>query len=307
MKEQSKSMWKQYLSYLDKYLTGKKFRTAKDLEEIFKGSPRNARYAIRNFIDFLVKKGIITKSQAIDLKAGVPTGKSRERSELEKYLPEEAIFIGFKNIYGEDEEKLKARKLFFKLLLFTGLREVEIRELMNQFDPKTLDKVYKAFGIEYMKDKIAVYDMEKVKIPTRGEETKRSYVALFPIELVDELLEFQKSGVKVSKKTFEPERMFTKEFYNRDDLNLRDEKGKFIFLTKIRKYIFNFLADNAYKAREKDQSLPTDLHNIVEFIQGRKPKDVGGRNYRENIRASARLYYLIADELKEKFKEILKG
>ncbi|MEM4565405.1 MAG: integrase [Archaeoglobaceae archaeon] len=314
LKENVPSMCNQFISTTDKLFSGKKYRNyselSKELPNLVKGLKRHGINAVRDFAKWLMLTGKITRSQFMDLSPILKIPSSRARTEMEKYLEEEAIHEGFKAIIGDRKNVKELRKVFFKLLLFTGLRESEIRELIKQFDKEILEKTYKVYKIEDLKEKIAVYDMKNVKIPTRKEDKeKRAYVALFPIELVDEILKVK--DYPITRKTFQPDRMFSAEFYKRTDLNLRDRNGKFIFLTKLRKFVYNYLMDNANKVADRLQKetgiKPADLDDIVEFIQGRTPEDVGGRHYRDNLRTASRLYYYLVDDLKEKFRDVLSG
>ena len=290
--EEAPSVYKKYKNYLEKYLSGKEINTPEELISAIDIKNRHLVNAVRNFLRFLEKTGKMKKSELIDFQAILTTEKSRERSEVEKYIENEAIIEGYNNIIGSGKIK-KARHLGYKLLLFTGLRKTEVIALMNQFDKSILEKSYKAFKLEHLKDKIAIYDLDQVKIETRKNNTKRGYVALFPIELVDEFDEIR--GYTVNESTFDPEKMFSKDFQAREDLNLRDKSGKFILLAKLRKFHMNFLNDNAWRVRDR----PADFDKIVEFIQGRTPKTVGGRNYRENVQIASKIYYELVDNFKE--------
>ena len=289
-KLETPSSWRKYRNYLDRFLSGKRINKPEELASIFNGD-RNLVNAVRNFLKFLLKQGIRKKSELIDFQAVIPNIRTRERSEVEKYVDKQMVIDAYNAIKGDEAKK--ARQLAFKLLVFTGLRETEVLALMNQFDERVLDYSYKAFNLEHLKDKIAIYDLDQVEIPTRKHDTKRGYIALFPIELVEELREFKKSGYEVKKKTIEPERMYTKEFLQRDDI--KDKAGRVIINAKLRKFHMNFLNDNAYRVEDK----PADVDKIIEFIQGRTARDVGGRNYRQNVQAAAKFYAELVDEFKK--------
>lgn len=194
------SLARDYISKLNKYLWGKKANTPEELRRIVEsipptssGSPdRKAYLAIRSYINFLVATGRIRKSEAIDFKAVIPNIRTRARPESAKVISAEDIREIIKDVKGSKPEVVHARKLYLKLLAFTGLRADEVRELMNQFDPKVIDDTFKAFGLpEEYREKIAVYDMERVKLPRRKHQTKRGYIAVFPVELVEDLVKFK--------------------------------------------------------------------------------------------------------------------
>ncbi len=51
--------------------------------------------------------------------------------------------------------------------------------------------------------------------------------------------------------------------------------------------------------------MPADVYRIIEFMQGRTHKDVGGRSYRANVQTAVKLYYALVDLFVDKFP--LKG
>ena len=79
--------------------------------------------------------------------------------------------------------------------------------------------------------------------------------------------------------------------------------GYSIDLSLLRKYHENFFNDNALKAifEYKLHDLPADIYRLVEFMQGRTKKDVGGRSYRANVQASVKLHYYLYDIFVDKF------
>ena len=44
---------------------------------------------------------------------------------------------------------------------------------------------------------------------------------------------------------------------------------------------------------------PADATNLIEFLQGRASKNVGGKHYRQNVKNAVRIYYYLVDELKK--------
>ena len=303
IKTESPSSLHKYKSKLERYLGGKKINTPEELREIVESIPplksrrpdRHAFNAIRNYIRYLEKKGKIRRSQADDFRAVVPNIKSGSRSESEKAVSAEDIIKAYKSItplvrkfkdYVEDHRVKRIRQVVFKLLLFTGLREVEVFHLITNFDREVIEKSIKAFGLEKYADKLAVYDLETIKIPTRKHATKRGYIAIFPKELVPEIEEIKRYNLKLSYGLFRKREMFD---------------GFMIDLSLLRKYHYNFFNDNALKVPD----MPSDIYRIIEFMQGRTHKEVGGRNYRANVQTAVRLYYGLIDMLKDKFKEII--
>ncbi|WP_367884411.1 integrase [Thermococcus sp. JCM 11816] len=294
VKRRTPSMAKKYIPLLDKYLWGgKKANTPEELRRIIesipptkKGNPnRHAYLAIRSYINFLVDTGRIRKSEAIDFKAVIPNIKTNARAESAKVITSEDIREMFSQLKGgKNETILRARKLYLKLLAFTGLRGDEVRELMNQFDPRVVEETFKAFGLpEEWRKKIAVYDMERVKLPTRRHGTKRGYVAVFPVELIPELEWFASTGYKLTADNSDKHKLF------RDYTKVKD-------LALLRKFWQNFMNDNVMSTVPNP---PADAFHLIEFLQGRAPKTVGGRNYRWNVRNAVRIYYYMVDRLKE--------
>jgi len=285
-------MAERYISKLDKYLKNKKANTPAELREIIESIPptksgnpdRHAYNAIRSYINFLVAKGKLKKSESIDFKAVIPNIKSEARPETEKIIKAKDIVNIIKDVKGTKPEVLHARKLFLKLLAFTGLRGKEVLALMNQFDPKVIDETFEAFDLpKKWKEKIAVYDLERVKIKTRKHKTKRGYVAVFPIELVNELIEYCKSGYRLTPNSIRKDEM----------LNNPDKAKDFAL---FRKFVQNFLNNNVMS---KVPDPPADATNLIEFLQGRASKNVGGKHYRQNVKNAVRIYYYLVDELKK--------
>lgn len=156
----------------------------------------------------------------------------------------------FSQLKGKNETILRARKLYLKLLAFTGLRGDEVRELMNQFDPRVVEETFKAFGLpEEWRKKIAVYDMERVKLPTRRHGTKRGYVAVFPAELVRELEWFASTGYKLTADNSDKHKLF------RDYTKVKD-------LALLRKFWQNFMNDNVMSTVPNP---PADAFHLIEF------------------------------------------
>ncbi|GEM_PF-1669378 len=252
------------------------------LEPYIQKRDRHMINAVRSYLNFLEETGKRKRTEIDDFRAVVPSISTKAKSEVEKAISKNEVIKAFNSITGRSNIK-KLRKLVFKLLAFSGLREKEVVALLNQFKPEIIDKTFTAFGIpkEYRK-KIVAYDMETVKIPERKEKTKRTYIALFPAELLKEIKWFKNSGIKLSIKTIQPGRMFTNE--GRIDLKL------------LRSFNQNWLNDNVFKYYPE---APADAANVIEFIQGRAPKTVGGRNYRANVKTAAKLYYNIVDYFKK--------
>lgn len=67
-------------------------------------------------------------------------------------------------------------------------------------------------------------------------------------------------------------------------------------LALLRKFWQNFMNDNVMSTVPNP---PADAFHLIEFLQGRAPKTVGGRNYRWNVRNAVRIYYYMVDRLKE--------
>jgi len=176
--------------------------------------------------------------------------------------------------------------VFFKLRLFTGLRGTEIFSLVHNFDKSVVKKTIITFNLEEYADKLAVYDLETIEIPTRKHDTKRGYVAIFPVQLVQEIEEIKSYGIKIRHELFRRKEMF---------------EGYAIDLSLLRKVHYNFFNDNALKVALKVQDIPADIYRIVEFMQGRTKKDVGGRSYRANVQTAVRLYYYLFDDFVRTF------
>ncbi len=295
-KKESPSSVGKYKSKLDKFLIGKKINTPEELSNLIRQIPglesghpdRHAYLAIRNYIRFLEKTGKIRRSEAEDFRAVIPNIRTSFRSESEKAITADDIIKAFNSITGkikvyrdyvESEAVEDIRKTVFRLLIFTGLRETEIFSLIRSFNRKTLSKTIKAFNLERYADKLAVYDLETVNIPTRKKQTKRGYIAIFPKELIPEIERIKKYNRKLDYDLFRTKEMFD---------------GYAISLSLLRKFHYNFFNDNAFKVPD----VPADVYRVIEFMQGRTHKDVGGRNYRANVQTAVRIYYHLVDELK---------
>ncbi len=289
-KRETPSMASKYKSYLERYLENVIISTPEELRRLVDEiNNRHFNLAVRNFLRFLVKTGKRKQSEIIDFQAVVPNIPTRARAEAEKTITPKLIVEGYRSIIGEEEIK-KIRQLAYKLLVFTGLRTTELIAFMNQFDPGILEKTYLAFNVpEEVRRRIAVYDLETVKIPTRKHDTKRGYIAIFPIELIPDLIKFKEMDYKMSYKVIEPTRMFTAEFVEKVKVGRQA-----IIHSLLRKFHYNFFNDNAFKVPE----MPADVYRIIEFMQGRTHKDVGGRNYRANVQTAVKLYYHLVDEFK---------
>jgi intergrase/recombinase len=277
-----------YPLYLDKILTKKQISTPTELRKLInpyiKKRDRHMLNAVRTYLRFLFKTGKRRKSEVDDFRAVIPTIKTRAKSEVEKAVTPQQIVQAYNSIQGEGEIK-RIRQLVFKLAVFSGLRVREIMALLNQFNPEILETTYTAFNLsDEVKQKIAVYDMETVKIPGRKEGTKRSYVAIFPRELLSEIMWLRQTGIEVRKKHLEAGRMFPQE----------NERTTFK-LKLLRTFHMNWFNDNALKVPD----MPADVYRIIEFMQGRTHKDVGGRNYRANVQAAVRLYYALLEKFKK--------
>ncbi|WP_167903884.1 integrase [Thermococcus sp. JdF3] len=292
IQRESPSSARIYISKLNRYLWGKKANTPEELRRIVEsisptknGFPdRHAYLAIRSYINFLVATGRIRKSEAIDFKAVIPNIKTKARPESAKVISAEDIREILKDVKASKPEVVHARKLYLKLLAFTGLRADEVRELMNQFDLRVIDDTFKAFGIpEEWKEKIAVYDMERVKLPHRKHQTKRGYIAVFPVELVEDLKRFKASGYRMRKDNTYKRTMLEHPEQHKD-------------LALFRKFFQNFMNDNVMSTVPNP---PADAMHLIEFLQGRAPKNVGGRNYRWNVQNAARIYYYMVDKLEK--------
>ncbi len=190
----------------------------------------------------------------MDSRAVIPTIKTESRSEVEKAVTEGDIIKAYNDIAGKGLIK-KARQLAFKLLLFTGLRVIEVLYLMKNFDPSVIEKSYLAFGIP---------EDYKTKVHSRKHDTKRGYVAIFPKELVSDLTEIT-SKLKIDRFVIRKDRMF------------RNPKNA-IDLTLLRKYHHNFFNDHALRVPD----IPADVYRIIEFMQGRTHKTISGQSYREH-------------------------
>ncbi len=147
-----------------------------------------------------MKTGRKRASEIEDYRAVIPTIRSNAKSETEKAISVNEIIRAYRAIQGEAENK-RIRQTLFKLLVFSGLRIKEAIALMNQFNVETLEQTYKAFNIpDEIREKLAVYDMETVKISGRKETTKRTYVAIFPKEIVSDLIWFKSLGRDVTRR-----------------------------------------------------------------------------------------------------------
>jgi len=267
---------RRYLSKLDRLFSGvRSVSSPEELRRLIRGfeSDRHAMLALRNYVRFLEQTGRLRRSEAEDYRAVIPCIPTRPRPEVERSVSEEDVARAFRSIRGSGKVR-RVRELFFRMLFYTGLRETEVTELISQFSPLTLQRTVSAFDPP---ERVALYDLEAVTIPTRRSGSKRCYVAIFPAWLADELEELR--GVRVRQSTVRRDRMF---------------QGEGIDLSLLRKFHYNWFLDNSV-------GRVADALSIVEFMQGRAPRTVGGRSYRANVKAAARLY----DELLDDYSSIL--
>ncbi|MDV3104497.1 integrase [Thermococcus waiotapuensis] len=163
-------------------------------------------------------------------------------------------------------------------------REEYAKWIQRESPSLASDDTFNVFGLpEEYREKIEVYDMKRIKLSHRKHQTKRGYIAVFPVEMGEDLKRLKASGYEMRKDNT----------YKRTMLN-HPEKHKDLAL--FRKFFQNFMNDNVMSTVPNP---PADVFHLIEFLQGRAPKNVGGRNYRWNVKNAVRIYYYMVDKLKE--------
>lgn len=92
---------------------------------------RNLAKGLRNLINYLKSKRLITRDEFEDLKETIllkPTGTRRI------FVSDEEIRQAYHYFEQQGQDKL----LFFKLLVFTGLRLSSIHRMLKKYDPDLL-------------------------------------------------------------------------------------------------------------------------------------------------------------------------
>jgi len=134
-------VWKRYVRYLDQLLLGRTIATPRELAELIRQyeaergkMSRHRKIAIRNYLNFLVKKGYYRKSQVIDYyplleldRGGIrPASLSRQMIKYERHT---TIFYS---------SAMKKDSSYSILLLFSGIRLTEACDIVNNFDNSEL-------------------------------------------------------------------------------------------------------------------------------------------------------------------------
>jgi len=178
--------WKRYVRYLDQMLLDKVIATPRELADLIKQyevekgkMSRHRKIAIRNYLNFLVKKGYYRKSQVIDYFPLLELDKGGIRPASEAFTTDDKIIEAHNYLIQLGDEK---RLLVFYLLLFSGIRLSEACDILNNFDSSELT----------VQDNIAYYDMLSMykrigDTKARAEQTKRAWVAFMPIWVAEKL------------------------------------------------------------------------------------------------------------------------
>jgi len=122
-----------YLSTLEKFFDAYSIETYEDLQDVLTktGYKRHVTKALRNFINFLRTRGVITREQHLDLKELIwikPT-KPRKANITDEQIREALRYY---------EQKGLVIAKVYKALVFSGLRLRAVVELFNEFRPEKL-------------------------------------------------------------------------------------------------------------------------------------------------------------------------
>ncbi|WP_167890281.1 integrase [Thermococcus sp. 18S1] len=157
---------REYVRRLEKFFNKYKIRTLHDLEAALEaeGNPRNLAKALRNYIAFLLEKGVIDEAYYNELKKRIVI----RSTGTDLYVPDDAEVRGWYEKRGEWEEPYQ---LVFELILFSGIRVSEALKVLSEFEPSRL----------HINDQYAYYDLGW----SRG--SKKSWVVFMPPELANRL------------------------------------------------------------------------------------------------------------------------
>ena len=152
---------------LSKYMT-KPILDLEDLNKLLLSSSSHLGVAIRNYLDFLVYKGVMSQEMAITYKAIIqPRGSSPDL-----YIPtDEKVKEAFGNLNDVRFQTL------YKILAFSGIRITELIELIDTYEPEKM----------ILNGKIAKYPLGYI----RGQ--KQSYYVYMPKDVANEVRHFRVS------------------------------------------------------------------------------------------------------------------
>jgi intergrase/recombinase len=240
-------------------LIGKGIDDPSELAKILEGRSKNWVLAVRNFLNFLIRKGYRRKSELIDFfeVSKIPR-KGDVRPFEDKYVKTEDIIKGLNEIERED------RLIFCKLIIYSGAREIDAIRLLNTFDPTMLQYEDAVTGQKFKN--FVRYPLYQFK---KGEH-KLKFYAYFPKSFLSEIKQFQLTRNMVNRREF----------------------FKYFEPQQLRKWNENFLMNQG------GVHVPhiKDLAEVVDFIQGRVSRRVGAKHYRYLQEKANEVYDALADK-----------
>ncbi|AIY91115.1 integrase [Geoglobus acetivorans] len=216
-KKSKKTTWQNYVTLLDRKLSGVKIFDKDQLAEIYDELERNkANFAkgVRNFLNFLVEKKGFPIAVAEEFKSVLKI----PRSGTDKQIPSDTDIIEAHEYF---RSKLTPELLnVFYLLIFSGLRLEHILQMLRNFNPARLEIL----------DSFARYDMSGI-----GSENKDAYECYMPVWLAKRL-----SQVDLDYR------------FAKDSINYKAKSGKTISAKYIRKWTNNFLKKQGVPKDERN-------------------------------------------------------
>lgn len=271
-------VWKRYVRYLDQLLLGRTIATPRELAELIKQyeaekgkMSRHRKIAIRNYLNFLVKKGYYRKSQVIDYYPLLELDRGGIRPATQSFTTDDKIREAHNYLLQLGDEK---RLLIFYLLLFSGVRLTEACDIVNNFDSSELT----------VHNKIAYYDMLSMykrisDTKAKAEQSKRAWVAFMPVWVAERLqLQLQLQSQSQSQSQSKNLRV------NEANLRGRHFCNGIILPNMLRKWFSNFLARQGVEEK------------IIEFMTGKTSEKILRRHYLELLQESINVYEKIVDK-----------
>ncbi len=253
------------MRYLDEMLAGRIVYTPRQLSELLdefsktRKVTRNRKIAIRNYLNFLVKKGYYRKSQVIDYFPILETEATGVRKT--PFPTDDKIVSAHRFLLDrvrENPEKYEKRLLAFELQVFGGVRLTEAVDILNNFNEKYLTYF----------DKFARYDLLEMykdigSTKAKADKTKRAWVCYMPVWLAKKLKKIEFS-----------------------DSTLRGEAYTNGIVTPIgvREWFSDFL--KRLKVEER----------VIEFMTGKTPAKILRRHYFDLLREADEVYPTILDK-----------
>jgi len=262
-KNLTKEVFEEYYSYNKKLLSGRVITDPAELAQLLEGKPKNWYRAVRHFMNFLVRKGYARKSELIDFfEVSKVAGCNTPRPFEKAYTNVERILKGLQFCKEKGRED---RYIYAKLIVYSGSRAVDALAILNTFDPDLVQ-----YEDEITEQKFRNFVRYPLYQFIKGEN-KLKFYAYFPKHFLKELRRF--------------------EDLQEHNLDKAEYYGGYFTPGQLRKWNENFLMDWGSKLTDYK-----DIPQIVDFIQGRVPRNVGSRYYRYLQEKANEVYELVVDK-----------